>query len=96
MDVRIFRQFNTIPPGRGGEGGLKVSALTSNFNNFAFNIIEANATKLKFSWQQFGMAFLGPRNVTFPWQPYFDRYEIRNFDFLVSEFSHFLCNFIVF
>ena len=27
---------------------------------------------LKFTWQQFGMTYLGLNNWTFPWQPYFD------------------------
>ena len=29
------------------------------------------------------MIFLGPSNLKFPWQPYFDRHVFRNFDFLV-------------
>ena len=28
------------------------------------------------------MTNLGPSNLTFPWQPYFDRHVFRNFDFL--------------
>ena len=28
------------------------------------------------------MTRLGPRTLTFPWQPYFDRHVFRNFDFL--------------
>ena len=28
------------------------------------------------------MTHLGPSNLTFPWQPYFDGHVFRNFDFL--------------
>ena len=35
------------------------------------------ATFLKFIWQQFNMTSHCPRDLTFPWQPYFDRERER-------------------
>ena len=66
--------------GGGGGGWQKVPPLTLNVNNFSN--IEANATKRsefsfpKFIWQQFVMTYLDPSNLTFPWQPYFDRHVL--------------------
>ena len=80
------RRFNPNRPGVGVEGGQKVPALTLNVNTF-FNI-EGNATKLflNFIWQQFGMACLGPSNLTFPWQRYIDRHVFRTFDIYLTIF----------
>ena len=81
----------------GWGGGQKVPELTLKVNNL-FNI-EANATKLSyFSQKQFCMTSLGPINLAFPWQQYFDRHGFRNFDFLafLIRISRFLCNFHIF
>ena len=37
-----------------------------------------------------GMTHLGPSNLTFPWQPYFDRHGFRNFYFLAFLIRIFL------
>ena len=78
-------------------------ALTLNVNNFIFLILKqtlpdlATFPKIYLAiW--YGISYLGPTNLTFPWQPYFDRHVFRNFDlrafliritFFSLEFAHF-------
>ena len=57
-------------------------ALTLNVNNFLLILKQTPPNSLTFIWQEFGMTYLGVNNLTFPWQPYFDKHIFRNFDFL--------------
>ena len=86
----------------GGGGGQKLPALTLKVNNY-FLILKQTppnlATFPKIYLATIWCEYFDPSNLTFPWQPYFDRHVFRNFDFrlhFLSEFHRFLCNFQVF
>ena len=57
-------------------------AATLNVNNYSN--IEANASKpgdffQKIILREFNVTYSSPRDLTFPWRPYFDRRDFQNF-----------------
>ena len=44
----------------------------------------------KFIWQQFDITYHCPRDLTFPWQPYFERHVFQNFNSCIKKEKSFL------